>query len=130
MLLRSSGITLRQGSELIPLATKAATDIGPFTIIHSHDKILSGQNKREFLVGGKYFCPGCYGLSLGILIALPLPILYLSGTISSRLFEVLIFAAPFCYLPLLLNIRKWKFLPLAVKFIFYGLLPIGITYPR
>jgi hypothetical protein len=122
---RSIGIRLHGNGPTIPMAEKEISRWGMFIIVHSHHHPTQEQQKQEFLIRGKYYCAGCYGLSAGILVIFPLPLLYLLGIRNDDLLDILSCLAPFCFLPVLFNCRKWNSLSPTKKSVYYGLLPVG-----
>ena len=125
LILRSIGFRPVSTRRCVPMAATAVSQLGPFSIFHSHYDKRQDQETHEFFFRGKFFCAGCYGLAFGTLIGLALPLTYFFYERNDAFYYLLTAIAPFCFLPTIFRCIGWLSLNAVERFLSYGLLPFG-----
>lgn len=131
LLIRLSGIGLKpksfQAILKLPKTSSIVSQWGPFIIYHSHHSAEARVKGKEFRIGHKYFCIGCYGGLLGTSLAIVLMSFYLADSISQITALILILSLPVCFIPIILRytlLPKMKTIP---RFLTNMLLPFGCS---
>ena len=125
LIVRSIGFRPVSTRRCVPMAVASVTQLGPFSIYHSHYDERQGQESHEFSFRGKLFCAGCYGIAMGTLLGLALPLTYFFNELSDTFYFGLTVIAPLCFLPTIFRCFGWVSLSAVERFLSYGLLPIG-----
>ena len=124
LIVRSSGARLKRGC-FVAAAEPGVSQLGRLIIIHCHHPPAKKDDPHAFLIRGKYFCAGCYGLALGAMVSLVLPTVFLAGAMEDKVPAILSAAVPFCFLPTVLRCTIPMKIGALFRFMSYGLLPIG-----
>jgi hypothetical protein len=94
-------------------------------VIHCHHHPAEKDDRHAFLIRGKYYCAGCYGLALGSTVSLLMPTIFLARATEVKIPAILSLAVPFCFLPTVLRCTTEMKIGALFRFVSYGLLPIG-----
>jgi hypothetical protein len=124
LIMQSIGLRYPPRSYLA-VAKPGVSKSGRLAFVHSHHN-MDGQNSHHaFLIRGKYFCAGCYGLAFGTLLSLVVPTAFLAGAIDWPVLAIVLAAVPICFLPTVLRCLSQIELSACSRFGSYALLPIG-----
>jgi len=125
LIVRSIGFRIVPKGQCVPMAKASITQLGPFSLFHSHYDQRQDRGSHEFCFRGKYLCAGCHGLALGTLLSLILPFSHFLYDLNDTFFFTLIVFTPLCFLPTILRCFGWISLSAIARFLSYGVLPIG-----
>ncbi len=125
LIVRSIGFRFVSARRCVPMAAASVTQLGPFSIYHSHYDERQGIESHEFSFRGKFLCAGCYGIAIGTILGLTIPLTYFFNELSDAFYFGLTAIAPFCFLPTIFRCFGWVSLSAVKRFLSYGLLPVG-----
>lgn len=118
LIIRLSGIGLKpksfQAIIKLPNTSSIVSHWGPFIIYHSHHSAEARVKGKEFRIGHKYFCIGCYGGLMGTFFAIMLMSFYLADSISQSTAFILLLSLPVWFIPIILRyilFSKMKTIP-------------------
>jgi len=131
LLISLSGIEFKKKSSQtfskLPNISSIVSIWGPFIIYHSHHSAVSRSRGKEFRIGRKYFCTGCYGGFFGTFIAMVFMVFYLAYSISQNLILILSMSIPFCFVPIILRYTLFVNMKTIPRFLSNMLLPVGCS---
>ncbi len=116
-----------QNISKLPKTSSIMSHKGPLIIYHSHHSQEERLDGKEFRIGYKYFCTGCYGILLGTSIAIVLIFFHLINGISKNLSLILILSVPLWFIPIILRYTLYTDMKTIPCFLSNMFLPIGCS---
>ncbi|MFW9854521.1 MAG: hypothetical protein ACFFFG_05655 [Candidatus Thorarchaeota archaeon] len=108
-----------------PDSAKTRTRWHRLVVIHSHHPPAQRITGHEFKIGEKYFCTGCYGILIGIILALLIAVFYLVFGIAEWMGPLVLVAVPISFIPIILRYTKYRNGSSIFRLISNILLPVG-----
>ena len=131
LLVRLSGIGLKtksfQAISKLPNSSSIVSHWGPFIIYHSHHGAEVRLKGKEFRIGHKYFCTGCYGGFFGTSFAIVLMGFYLANGIHQDLVLISTLSLPVWFIPIILRYTLFLDMKTIPRFLSNLLLPVGCS---
>lgn len=126
-----SGIGLKpqsfQNIAGLPKTSTIVSHWGPLIVYHSHHGPEARLRGKEFRIGHKFFCIGCYGGLLGTSIAIVLMGFYLANGIGQTLGLILILTLPVWFIPIILRYTLFLDMKTIPRLLSNMLPPVGCS---
>ncbi|MBA7516666.1 hypothetical protein ES705_08714 [subsurface metagenome] len=116
-----------QAISKLPKTSTIISHWGPLIMYHSHHSAEARLKGKEFRIGRKYFCTGCYGGLLGTLIAIFLTGFYLLYGFNQVLAIISILSLPVWFIPIILRYTLFLNMKNIPRFLSNMFLPVGCS---
>lgn len=116
-----------QNISKLPKTRTIVSHWGPLIMYHSHHSAEARIKGKEFRIGHKYFCTGCYGGLLGTIISIFLMGSYLVYGCNQDLAIIMVLSLPVWFIPIIFRytlIINMKNIP---RLLCNMLLPVGCS---
>lgn len=111
----------------LPAIKSIVSHWGPIIIYHSHHGPESRIRGKEFKIGHKYFCTGCYGGFFGLIIAIVMLGFHLFNGFDDYLLLPMLVVLPFSFIPIILRYTVFRDMSSIPRFLSNMLLTVGCS---
>ena len=116
---------IRRLKAIVKLPRDRVVQVGRVLLVHSHHANLLRKRGKEFRIGRRHFCTGCYGLLLGTLAGDALAIVHLVHGVEPGFFGTGVWFLPLFFVPIVLRYAWAPRLPAPFRFLANAGLALG-----